>query len=98
MTRFNLVKIVVKSLMVLTTVLVFYFLVIGTGKETITVKEVTMTVMYGKPHMILETSTGEFFMIANTYSYVNYKAGKSYKVKTSVGSPYRSIIGGEEVK
>lgn len=47
--------------------------------------------------MILETTDNEKFIVANSYGFVDYEAGKTYKVKTSMGSPYESIIDGEEI-
>ena len=74
-----------------TIVLAFIILFIGTGSKTITVKEVKQVVYYGKVRMILETTDNEKFIIANSFGFVDYEKGKIYKVKTSLGSPYRSI-------
>lgn len=94
----KIVKIVMVLIILLVTIFTVYVLFIGTDSKTIVVKEVRSVVYYGKPRMILETTDKEKFIIANSYEFVDYEVGKTYKVKTSLGSPYESIIDGEEIK
>jgi hypothetical protein len=93
----RIIKRIMLLIIVLVTMFTIYVLFIGTGSKTIVVKEIKTVVYYGKPKMILETTDNEKFIIANSYSFVDYEAGKTYKVKTSMGSPYKSIIDGEEI-
>lgn len=92
------VKRLMLVVIVLLTMFVIYTLFIGTGSKTIVVKEVKTVVFYGKPRMILETTNDEKFIIANSFGFVDYETGKTYKIKISMGSPYKSIVDGEEVK